>query len=41
VNINFGLLPPVETGQRRLGKKDRQEIIATRALERLGECQPV
>lgn len=37
MNINFGLLPPVE-GTRREGKKDRQRRIAERALERLGHC---
>ena len=40
MNINFGLLPPAENTGRRLSKKDRQQRIAERALERLGECQP-
>ena len=39
MNINFGLLPPVE-GTRREGKRDRHRRIAERALERLGQCQP-
>ena len=40
MNINFGLLPPADTGGKRLGKKERQQIVAARALERLTECQP-
>ena len=39
MNINFGLLPPVE-GARRERKQDRHKRIAERALERLGQCQP-
>jgi methylenetetrahydrofolate--tRNA-(uracil-5-)-methyltransferase len=39
MNINFGLLPPIE-GSRRSGKTDRQKRIAERALSRLGQCQP-
>ena len=42
MNINFGLLAPLETGEPRIrGKKDRQRRFAERALERLGQCQPV
>jgi methylenetetrahydrofolate--tRNA-(uracil-5-)-methyltransferase len=41
MNINYGLLPPAESGGRRLSKKDKQQSIASRALERLSECQPV
>jgi methylenetetrahydrofolate--tRNA-(uracil-5-)-methyltransferase len=41
MNINFGLLPPAENSGQRLSKKDRQRRVAERALERLGECQPV
>lgn len=40
MNINFGLLPPPEDRNRRVGKKERQEIVARRALERLIECRP-
>ena len=40
MNINFGLIPPVSAmGLKRAGKKDRQRLIAERAMERLGECQ--
>lgn len=39
MNINFGLFPPAQDSGRRLSKKDRQQLIAERALERLGECQ--
>ncbi len=39
MNINFGLLPPLVTaGKRKMGKKDRQRLIAERAIERLDEC---
>lgn len=42
MNINFGLLAPLETGgSRGVRKKDRQRRIAERALERLSQCQPV
>ena len=40
MNINYGLLPPADESGRRLSKKDKQQRIAQRALERLGECQP-
>jgi len=43
MNINFGLLPPVaeRVGGGQRGRKDRQQRIAERALERLTRCQPV
>ncbi len=42
MNINFGLLPPLVTvGKRKTSKKDRQRLIAERAIERLDECQLV
>jgi folate-dependent tRNA-U54 methylase TrmFO/GidA len=40
MNINFGLLPPIDAGGRRESRKDRQRRIAERALERLHQCQP-
>jgi methylenetetrahydrofolate--tRNA-(uracil-5-)-methyltransferase len=40
MNINFGLLPPIEPLGRREARKDRQRRIAERALERLHQCQP-
>jgi len=42
MNINFGLIPPVgDLGLTKVGKKDRQRQIAERAMEKLGQCEPV
>ncbi len=40
MNINFGLLPPVEDTGKRIPKKERQRLISERAIERLRQCQP-
>jgi len=39
MNINYGLFPPL-AGARRMGKREKQQQMADRALEKLAECPP-